>query len=153
MSWHDLCFSIIKKIKMKYLEGQSYLMYGEAVGYLETLKKKLDRKSRFTNELLYNIVALCTEKLFMTILIHNNVNATHHTPMALYKEADKLVKLPVTFRETISLISRFESICLFESFGYKTPDDEQLIKMIHGLVEINDYISGILGDSGKLSEG
>ena len=123
----------------------------EANGYLRILENSLKRKSRFTNDLLYNIVSLCTEKLFMAMLSHFHVNATHHTPMALYNEANKIQKLPEEFRDTIRLISKFESICMFDAFGYKTPTDAEIETMANGLVTIKNYVDGTLhGISQKL---
>lgn len=123
-----------------YLKGQSYAMYAEALGYLKTLKNKLDQKSKFNNELLYHIVTLCTEKLFMTILMQHNVNATHHTPLFLFREADKIQKLPSSFKDIITLIGKYESICLIDAFGYKIPTEDELLKMIRGLVKISMYV-------------
>jgi hypothetical protein len=125
---------------MDSLTEQSINTYTEAKGYLKTLENSLLRKSKFNNDLLYNIVTLCTEKLFMSLLSHYRLNATHHTPMALYNETDKIKKLPEDFRDTIRLISRFESICQFDAFGYKTPTDDELNKMISGLSLINAYV-------------
>lgn len=114
--------------------------YGEATGYLKTLEKSLSHKSKFNNELLYNIVAMCTEKLFMTYLLNKSINATHHTPMALYNEVSKIYQLPENFKDTVKLIGKFESICLIDSFGYKTPSTDELKKMIEGLVEIKGHL-------------
>ncbi len=112
----------------------------EANGYLKTLERSLERTSKFNNDLLYNIVTLCNEKLFMSLLSHYRYNATHHTPMALFNETDKIHKLPDAFRNTVRLISQFESICQFDAFGYKTPTDKQLCIMINGLSAINKFV-------------
>jgi hypothetical protein len=118
--------------------------YTEANGYLKTLERSLSKRSKFNNELLYNIVAMCTEKLFMTFLLHQGKNATHHTPMALFNEVDKIYKLPESFKNTVKLISRFESICLMDAFGYRAPADDELKKMIEGLVEIGLYLDNMI---------
>jgi len=122
------------------LAEQSVNTFAEAKGYLKILEKSMKRKSKFTNDLLYNVISLCTEKLFMALLSHNQINATHHTPMALFNEANRLNKLPEEFRDTVKLISKFESICQFDSFGYKTPADSEIKQMATGLVNIKNYI-------------
>jgi hypothetical protein len=114
--------------------------YGEAAGYLKTLERSLIQKSKFNNELLYNIVAMCTEKIFMTYLLHKGKNAIHHTPMALFNEVDKIYKLPENYKDTAKLIGKFESICLIDAFGYKTPTSKELTKMIEGLIEIKRHL-------------
>jgi len=129
---------------MNPLMRQSESTFIEAEGYLKMLDKSLKQRSKFDNDLLYNIVTLCNEKLFMALLSHHRINATHHTPMALYNETNKIHKLPESFRETVRLISRFESICQFDAFGYKTPTDDELKGMITGLAEIKEYIGTVL---------
>ena len=128
------------------LKAHFSFTYSEASGYLKTLEGSLSKKSKFNNELLYNIVAMCTEKLFMTFLLHDGINATHHTPMALFNEVDKIYKLPQNFKNTARLISKFESICLMDAFGYKAPTDDELKKMIEGLIEISFYLDNVISN-------
>lgn len=125
---------------MDSLTEQSINTLTKAKGYLKTLERSLGRRSKLNNDLLYNIVTLCTEKLFMSLLSHYRYNATHHTPMALFNETDKIHKLPDAFRKTVRLISQFESICQFDAFDYKTPTDEQLCMMITGLSAIKEFV-------------
>ncbi|MDP4207924.1 MAG: hypothetical protein Q8928_03815 [Bacteroidota bacterium] len=126
---------------MSTLTYQSAGILGEATGYLKTLERSLVKQSRFNNDLLYNIISLCTEKLFVSLLASYGINATHHTPMALFNEAHKIKSLPEDFRTTVKLINKFESICSFDAFGYKTPSNEEIQKMIAGLLQIHQYVS------------
>ncbi len=115
--------------------------YDEGKKYLKTLSGTLDKKSKFTNDLLYGMSVMCFEKLFVAYTAHLGFMAEHHMPMALYNEAKSLDKdFPVEYRETAKLMSQFESICSMDGFGYKTPTEEQLTEMIKGLVEIDSYI-------------
>ncbi len=126
---------------MNRLKDQSESVFGEALGYLKTLERTLIRKSKFSNELLYQIAAMSIEKLLVSLLASYEINATHHTPLALIEEANRVQQLPVSMTTTAELIGRFESICSFSGFGYKTPTDEELRTMIVGLIEIRDYVS------------
>lgn len=114
--------------------------YAEAAGYLKTLERSLVRKSKFNNDLLYNMVAMTFEKLFVSLLASNRKQALHHTPFALYKEASQIVEMPEEFKNTAKLLMQFESICSFDAFGYKTPNEEQLHEMITGLMSIRDFV-------------
>jgi len=122
---------------------QSVNTFAEAQGYMKTLENTLFKKSRFNNDLLYGMVVMCFEKLFVSLLAHYNINATHHTPMALFKEANRIIKLPIQMKETATLISQFESICSFDGFGYKTPTDSEIVEMIKGLIEVRDYVGQV----------
>lgn len=115
--------------------------YEEGKKYLKTLSGTLEKKSKFTNDLLYGMSVMCFEKLFVGYTAHMGFMAEHHMPMALYNEAKSLDKdFPEEYRETAKLMSQFESICSMDGFGYKTPTDEELKAMILGLVEIDKYI-------------
>jgi hypothetical protein len=126
---------------MKPLQEQAQSSYNEALGYIRSLEKGLKRKSRFSNDLRYNIVGLGFEKLFVSLIAFNGFNATHHTPLALFVEASKFGHLPEQMKATAKLVGRFESICSFDGFGYKTPTDDELREMILGLIEIRDFIA------------
>lgn len=116
-------------------------VYSEAEKYLNTLKKSLERKSRFNNDLRYGICVMCFEKLFVAYTAYLGFMAEHHMPLALYNEAASLDKeFPIQFKPTAQLVSKFESICSLDGFGYKTPTDDELKEMILGIIEIDKYI-------------
>jgi len=119
------------------LKDNTLALFQEGEKYLVTLSKTLERKSRFNNDLLYSITVMCCEKLFVALLSHYDEMADHHMPVALYKQAkDVEPELTDKMQETCRLINRFESICSIDGFGYKTPTDDELKRMILGLQEI-----------------
>jgi hypothetical protein len=126
---------------MKTLKDQSESLFMESLGYLKTLERSLVRKSKFSNELLYQIAAMSIEKMLVAFLASHEINATHHTPMALIYEANTVEQMPDHIVETAKLIGRFESICSVSGFGYKIPNNEELKEMILGLVVIKNYVS------------
>lgn len=120
----------------------SIAVYEEATKYLNTLKRSIEKPSKFSNDLRYGICVMCFEKLFVAYTAHLGFMAEHHMPIALYKEAASLDKeFPVEFKETAKLVGKFESICSLDGFGYKTPTDEEIRNMIVGMIEIDNYIS------------
>jgi hypothetical protein len=125
---------------MKRLVEQSESVFAEALGFLKTLERSLQRKSKFNNELLYQITAMSIEKLLVSLLAYHGINATHHTPIALIREANTVKPLPESMIKTAELIGRYESICSISGFGYKIPADDELRQMILGLIEIKDYV-------------
>jgi len=125
---------------MNALKQQADSTFSEAEKYISTLEKSLGKKSKFNDDLLYNMVAMSFEKLLVSYLARYDINATHHTPLALFQEANKTAALPTQAKETAKLIGKFESICSFDGFGYKTPTPEELSQMISGLVGIRDFM-------------
>jgi len=129
---------------MSYTQEQSKKIYAEALGYSKTLERTLERKSKFSNELLYQMSAMCFEKLFVALLAHHEINANHHTPLALLEEVEALLTVPENIKVTAKRVGSFESICSVSGFGYKMPNDEQLREIIVGLVDCKIFVGGFI---------
>ena len=111
--------------------------FGFAKSYLSTLEHSLGRSSRFNNDLLYNIAVMAMEKLFVALLARYDWNATHHMPVALYKEALQFeTEMTDNMKATSILVGKFEAICSLDGFGYKTPTNDELHSMMTGMKEI-----------------
>ncbi len=68
-------------------------------------------------------------------------NATHHMPIALYKEALTLDNgLTESMKKTAILAGKFEAICSLEGFGYRTPSTDDLESMAQGILEIKTWV-------------
>ena len=109
-----------------------------ANGYYKALKNSIDsEKARFNNELLYQMVVMCYEKYLVSLLARYEWAATHHMPMALFREAKQFEPmLTDEMKKTAILIGKFESICSLDGFGYGTPTKEELKQMINGIGEV-----------------
>ena len=124
---------------------QSEELYKDGSGYLKILERHLVRSSRFDNNLLFNMSIMAFEKLFAALLAHYETEAIHHTPVAMYREANEYDEgLTTEMMDTARLVQSFESICSFDSKGYTTPTDEELRQIIIGLMSIRDYIASVL---------
>jgi len=128
------------------IQALSCLQYGNS--FFETLQKSVrSKKSKFGNELLYNLAVMCIEKYFVALLARYDWNATHHMPVALYREAkDYEPELTESMKQTTILVGKFEGICSLEDFGYKTPNMEELTKMCEGLEEIKNLVEKRIGE-------
>lgn len=131
---------------MSALQKQATEMYADAKGFLKSVQSVKEGKSKFNADLLYNISVMCLEKLYMTYLSQKKVVAIHHTPMSLLNDAKSVEPFPENIIAVTKLISRFESICSLDGFGYKTPSNEEIITIVNGLFELNDFILDRLGE-------
>lgn len=134
---------------MEYFDwnNQRDLLFKDGIGYLNTLEKHLTKPSRFDNKLLFNLVVMSYEKMFSALLAHFETEALHHTQVAMFKEAAEFDKtLTEEIKETARFIQSFESICSFDSKGYTTPTDEQLRRIIHGLLDIRTHMTLIFSE-------
>ncbi len=116
------------------LQANESLSYANS--YLRTLENSLNKKT-FNNDLLYNIAVMAFEKFFVSLLARYDWNATHHMPVALYREAEQFEdELTESMKITSVLVGKFERICSLDDFGYRTPTEEELEKMVSGMKEI-----------------
>ncbi len=126
----------------QYWKDQASQFLSEGEGFVKILERSLSRTSRFNNDLLFNLSVLSFEKMFVALLSYYGVEATHHAPLALYREAQGVdSSLTDNMKQTARLIASHESICSLDDKGYSTPTDDELGKIIIGLIEIRDYVS------------
>jgi len=113
-----------------------------ANGFFSILQKSLSaEKSRFDNDLLYNFAVMSMEKYFVALLARYDWNATHHMPIALYKEALTFEpELNDSIKQTSILVGKFEAICSLDGFGYHTPTLSDLQAMVSGIGELKDLV-------------
>lgn len=116
--------------------AKSSLKY--ANGYFSTLSKSLDKdNSRFDNDLLYQMAIMSLEKYFIALLARYDWNATHHMPIAMYKEALTFEpELTDEMKQTAIMVGKFEAICSIDGFGYRQPSKEDLKIMNKGIKDI-----------------
>jgi len=113
-----------------------------ANGYFATFQKSLaNEKSRFDNDLLYQLAVMSVEKYFIALLARYDWNATHHMPVAMYKEALTFEpELTEEMKKTAILVGKFEAICSLDGFGYQMPSRNDLKAMNDGIYEIKKLV-------------
>ncbi|MFI3288703.1 MAG: hypothetical protein R3Y66_01050 [Rikenellaceae bacterium] len=117
--------------------------YDFANSYLNTITSSFSNPNRkFDNDLLYNMIAICFEKFMIAWLAHHDSIATSHLPLMLYREVNDFEPdLSLSLRKTAVLVGSFEGICSIDDFGYRTPDNPQIDRMIEGLNELKDLVT------------
>ncbi len=122
-------------------EAAQSLRYG--ISYLASAKTSLSAEPRrFDNDLLYNIISISFEQFMVGLLAHHDWIASSHLPLMLYREAEGFEpEMGASIKQTAILIGSFEGICSIDDFGYKTPSDDDLMRMIAGLDELQSFIA------------
>jgi hypothetical protein len=113
-----------------------------ANGYLKVFQHGVEsEKPRFNNELLYQMAVMCLEKYLVGLLARYDWPATHHMPLALFKEAKEFDPLLTDeMKQTAILVGKFESICVLEGSGYTMPSKEELRLMLSGIKRIKKVV-------------
>lgn len=126
--------------------AKSSLKY--ANGFFSTFSKSLtNENSRFDNDLLYQMAIMSVEKYFVALLARYDWSATHHMPVAMYKEALEFEpELTPEMKQTTIMVGKFEGICSVDGFGYRTPSMEDLQLMKTGIQEIKQLVEKRLAE-------
>lgn len=120
---------------MKEIVTDNYTFADSYLGTIERVFRNENR--RFDNDLLYNMITICFEKFMIAWLAHHDMIATSHLPLMLYRELNAFEPdLSESLKKSAILIGSFEGICSIDDFGYRTPDNSQVEKMIEGLKEL-----------------
>lgn len=119
-----------------------------ANGYFSTFQKSLSsEQSRFDNDLLYQLAIMSIEKYFVALLARYDWNATHHMPVAMYKEALPFEpELTTDMKQTAILVGKFEAICSVDGFGYRMPSKDDLHAMDKGIQDIKTLVEKRLSE-------
>ncbi len=128
-------------------DAKDALEYG--VNYLKSAKSALTAiPRRFDNDLIYNIISISFEQFMVGLLAHHEWIASSHLPLMLYREAQPFEpEMGDSIKQTAILIGSFEGICSIEDFGYKTPTDDEIKRMIDGLCELEAFILKRVSDT------
>lgn len=124
------------------MKAQALSCLKYANGFYKSFQCSLNKTDRrFDNDLLYNFAVLSLEKYFVALLARYDWNGTHHMPLGLYKEAEDFeTGLTESMKKTAILVGKFEAICSLDGFGYRTPTNEDLLKMETGIQEIKALV-------------
>lgn len=119
------------------------------VNYLRSAKSaSLATPRRFDNDLIYNIISISFEQFMVGLLAHHDWIASSHLPLMLYREALPFEpEMGDSIKQTAILIGSFEGICSIDDFGYKTPTDDEIKRMIDGLNELETFIAERVSDT------
>lgn len=128
-------------------DAKSALEYG--VNYLKSAKLAFAAlPRRFDNDLIYNIISISFEQLMVGLLAHHDWIASSHLPLMLYREAEPFEpEMGDSIKKTAILIGSFEGICSIDDFGYKTPTDDEIKRMVDGLSELESFILERVSDT------
>ena len=130
----------IKLIDEMTLNAISMFKFSE--GYYNFLVNSLLQNSKFGNDVLYGVISICFERLMVSLMSSYNELPISHTPIMLFNYARNIEnRLSDDMFSTTKLINSFESICSLDGFGYRTPSNKEIRKMIIGLKPLYKLVS------------
>ncbi len=82
--------------------------------------------TRFTPEILYNLVAMAIEKLIMAFLMRQGDLAENHTMLDLLHALEKHVGEHPEMTEQFTYLDSFQEICEIETYRRQTPSAAEI---------------------------
>jgi len=86
--------------------------------------------SRFTPEILYNLVAMAIEKLIMAFLMKRGDLAENHTMGDLLRALEKHVGKHPELTEHFTFLDSFQEICEIETYKVQVPTLEETAAIV-----------------------
>lgn len=120
---------------MKELNWKTWIKEGDQ--YLKSATPK-GEKSKFNNEILYNLLSMALEGYIMAILDYHTALPDNHTYTDLINGLEKVYDLPDDLKSRIMKYEGIQSICSVDQFEIRTATDEELIELHGAITEIKD---------------
>lgn len=104
------------------------------------------KKTTFNSEALYNLVCMGIEKYIMATLMRQGDLAENHTMLDLMDALERHTG-PLTIREDLLFLDKFQEICSLENAYYATPTNEETGRIIKIGLEIEAMLLPFLADT------
>ena len=124
-------FSLSDLKTVQAIQGwEEFLRDGE--GYLKTATvAHAERKSAFTPEILYNIIAMAIEKFVMAALMRHGTMPYNHTMTDLVEAMEETFPgAIVDIKEGLLQLDAFQQICDLDGFSITPPGMEEIPAML-----------------------
>jgi len=121
------------------LSSQAENLYTDALGYMKSLESRLEKRSKFSDEVLVGIAVMALQKLYLSILAHYGIVGSYHRFAAMLKDVTSVVEIPEKVQLMTKKVSKFESMCTIEKHGNRAPREDEFVEIINGLLEFRDF--------------
>lgn len=111
--------------------------------YLKAATPKTE-KSRFNNDIRYNLLSMSLEGYIMAILDFHNSLPDNHTYTDLIDGLEKVMSLDQSLKERILKYENIQSICSIEKYHRSAPSDEDLNDLDGAIREIKELAYNVI---------
>lgn len=122
------------------LDWKSWLTEGDQ--YLRAATPKTG-KSRFNEEIRYNLLSMSFEKYVMAMLDFFRKLPDNHTYTDLFDALEGVVSLDQKLIERILQYENIQSICSIDKYYRTAPSDEQLTDLHGAILEIREIAHSV----------
>lgn len=108
--------------------------------YMKTAVGGIKRRSVFTNDLLYNIVAMAIEKYFMGFFQYHGQMPENHTLSDLVQGVEKITLLDRGLSEGLLNMDRFQEICAWDTYRRQKPNEEDIEAFLKLGMDVEKFV-------------
>lgn len=112
------------------METNWELYWHEGLRYLEIAERAFPGKTTFTPEILYHMLGMSLEKMFMAWLGQTGNLPENHTVRDLVRAAELVEKLPDELRRDLIRFDRFMGLCSLEPVQMPPPSEKDVPDML-----------------------
>ncbi len=122
-------------MELEQITWRRFLKEGDQYLKAATPKKE---KSRFNNDIRYNLLSMSLEGYIMAILDFHNALPDNHTYTDLMNGLERVMKVDKSLKERILKYENIQSICSIEKYHRTPPTDEELSDLDGAIREIKN---------------
>ena len=126
---------------VEYRERTWQDFWNEGCRYLDVARRAFPARPRFTPEILYHLVGMGLENLFMAWLGQNRNLPENHTVRDLVRAAEKLEVLPPELRRDLIRFDRFMGLCSLDPVPIPPPQAADVPLMLDIAERTRDFLA------------
>ena len=107
------------------LEGYDTMIKG-ADSYYGSAKRAFNKDSKFTTELVFNIITMAIEKYLVGLLMSKGIMPMNHVIKYLLEETEEYFKLDNVIQQNLAKVDDYLYICSMDDFTKKVPSKEEM---------------------------
>jgi len=116
------------------------IMIKGADSYYNSARGAFYKDSKFTTELIFNILTMAVEKYLVGLLMSKGIMPENHVIKYLLEETELYFTLDKTVHQNLTKVDEYLYICSLDSFTKKVPSRDELESMIMALDNLKNFV-------------
>jgi HEPN domain-containing protein len=121
------------------LKGYDTMIKG-ADSYFNSAKKAYIKDSKFSDELVFNILSMSIEKFLVGLLMSKGIMPANHVIKHLLNETEEHFKISKVVQKTLSTVDDYLYICSMDSFTSKVPTKEEMANLLAATEKLKVFV-------------
>jgi HEPN domain-containing protein len=120
------------------IKGYDTMIKG-ADSYYNSARRAFYKDTKFTEELVFNILTMSIEKYLVGLLMSKGIMPMNHVIKYLLKETEEHFKLDKIIQKHLSKVDDYLYICSLDDFTKKVPSKEELENILAAVEQLKAF--------------